>query len=104
MTPDEIATLMNDTAGQRWGDEAHFQRFAAAFQKRISAASMPAIKLAMEAERENGARAEREACAQVCDAVSASADNAALAGQYPIIRNGAEARRCAAAIRARSNA
>jgi hypothetical protein len=28
MTPDEIATLMNDTAGQRWGDEAHFQRFA----------------------------------------------------------------------------
>jgi hypothetical protein len=45
---------------------------------------------------------EREACAKECDAVSASADNAALAGQYLIIRNGAEARRCAAAIRARS--
>ena len=47
---------------------------------------------------------EREACAKECDAVSASADNAALAGQYLVIRNGAEARRCAAAIRARSNA
>jgi len=67
MTPDEIATLMNDTAGQRWGDEAHFQRFAAALQKRSSAASMTAIKLAMEAERQNGAAAEREACAQVCE-------------------------------------
>jgi hypothetical protein len=87
MTPDEIATLMNDTAGQRWGDEAHFQRFAAAFEKRISAASMPAIKLAMEAERENGARAEREACAQVCEGPGWNAANW-----------------CAAAIRARSNA
>jgi hypothetical protein len=48
------------------------------------------------------AAAEREACAKECDAVSASADNAALAGQYLIIKNGAEARRCAAAIRARS--
>jgi hypothetical protein len=45
---------------------------------------------------------EREACAKECDAVSASADNAAVDGQYLIIRNGAEARRCAAAIRARS--
>jgi len=72
MTRDEIAMLMNDTSGQRWGDEAHFQRFAAAFQKRISAASMPAIKLAMEAERENGARVEREACAQVCEGLRPS--------------------------------
>ena len=45
---------------------------------------------------------EREACAKECDAVSASADKAAVDGQYLIIRNGAEARRCAAAIRARS--
>jgi len=72
MTPDEIATLMNDTAGQRWGDEAHFQRFAAALQKRSSAASMTAIKLAMEAERQNGAAAEREACAQMCEALRPS--------------------------------
>jgi hypothetical protein len=48
--------------------------------------------------------AEREACAKECDAVSASADKAAVDGQYLVIRNGAEARRCAAAIRARSNA
>ena len=46
---------------------------------------------------------EREACAKVCDAVSASADKSAVNGQYLIIRNGAEARRCAAAIRARGN-
>jgi hypothetical protein len=91
MTPDEIATLMNDTAGQRWGDEAHFQRFAAAFEKRISAASMPAIKLAMEAERENGARAEREACAKVCEGIGDG-------------NKWSDAHDCAAAIRARSNA
>ena len=72
MNPDEIAALVNDTAGTSWGDRAHFQRFAAAFEKRFSAASMPAIKLAMEAERENGARAEREACAQVCEALRPS--------------------------------
>ena len=46
---------------------------------------------------------EREACAKECDAVSASADKSAVNGQYLIIRNGAEARRCAAAIRARGN-
>ncbi len=28
MTDDEIATLMNDTAGQHWGTEHHFRRFA----------------------------------------------------------------------------
>lgn len=65
MTNDEIATLMNDTAGQHWGDEAHFQRFAAALEKRFTAANMPAIKLAMQAERENGAAAERQRCAQI---------------------------------------
>jgi hypothetical protein len=72
MTPDEIAALVHDTAGAHWGDRAHFQRFAAAFEKRFSAASMPAIKLAMEAERQNGAIAEREACAQVCEALRPS--------------------------------
>ena len=47
------------------------------------------------------AAAEREACAKECDAVAESANKAAVAGQYLIIRNGAEARRCIAAIRAR---
>ena len=51
MTPDEIATLMNDTAGQRWGDEAHFQRFA---------------RLLLTAER--------EACAKVCESEGARTD------------------------------
>ena len=65
MTDNEIVTLMNETAGQHWGDEAHFQRFAVALEKRFSAASMPAIKLAMEAERQNGAIEERHRCAQI---------------------------------------
>jgi hypothetical protein len=65
MTDNEIATLMNETAGQHRGDEAHFQRFAVALEKRFSAASMPAIKLAMEAERQNGAIEERQRCAQI---------------------------------------
>jgi hypothetical protein len=65
MTNDEIATLMNETAGQHWGDEAHFQRFAVALEKRFSAASMPAIKLAMQAERQNGAIEERQRCVQI---------------------------------------
>jgi len=56
------------------------------------------FKLAYEA----GAAAEREACARVCDAVAESANKAAVAGQYLIIRNGAEARRCSAAIRAQA--
>jgi len=45
MTQDEIAQVMQDTAGNSWGDEAHFQRFAALV-----------------------AAAENEACAKVCDA------------------------------------
>ncbi len=28
MKDNEIATLMNDTAGQHWGTEHHFRRFA----------------------------------------------------------------------------
>ena len=42
MTRDEIAVLMNEACGMHWGDEAHFQRFAALV-----------------------AAAEREACAQI---------------------------------------
>jgi len=65
MTNDEIAKLMNDTAGQHWGNEAHFQRFAVALEKHFEAAAKLVIKLAMDAERENGAAAERQRCARV---------------------------------------
>lgn len=44
MNRDEIAQAMQDTAGNSWGNEAHFQRFAA-------------LVIA----------AEREACAKECD-------------------------------------
>ena len=46
MTRDQIAQLMQDSAGADWGTEAHFQRFAAIV-----------------------AVAEREECARVCDEV-----------------------------------
>lgn len=73
MTRDEIAQAMQDTAGNSWGDEAHFQRFAALVIK-------PWVKQ-LEVERKkfqelNGvvtvamqhARAdEREACARVAE-------------------------------------
>ena len=67
---------------------------AAAFEKRSSAASKARcacrgagfIKLAMQAERENGAAAEREACADICD------QHASVEGI---------AQRCAEQIRAR---
>lgn len=44
MTRDQIAQLMQDSAGADWGTEAHFQRFAALV-----------------------AAAEREECAKVCE-------------------------------------
>jgi hypothetical protein len=65
MKDDDIAALMNETAGQHWGDEAHFQRFAVALEKRFEAAAKLVIKLAMDAERENGAAAERRRCVQI---------------------------------------
>ena len=43
MTQDEIAQAMQDSAGNSWGNEAHFQRFAALI-----------------------ANAEREACVKEC--------------------------------------
>lgn len=46
MTRDEIAQAMQDSAGNSWGNEAHFQRFAALI-----------------------AAAEREGCAKVCEAL-----------------------------------
>jgi len=51
MTQDEIAQAMQDTAGNSWGTESHFQRFA----------KLVAAK-------------EREACAKVCDRVVGGKD------------------------------
>lgn len=52
MTRDEIAQAMQDSAGNSWGDEAHFQRFAA-------------LVIA----------AEREACAQLCERMARRTDD-----------------------------
>ena len=49
MTRDEIAQAMQDSAGNSWGDEAHFQRFA-----------------------DLVADAEREACETIADAEASS--------------------------------
>ena len=41
------------------------ERFATLVEQDVMDSSMPAIKLVMRTERENGAREEREACAQI---------------------------------------
>jgi hypothetical protein len=48
MTQDEIAQAMQDTAGNSWGTESHFQRFAKLVAEKATAA-------------------EREACAKVVE-------------------------------------
>ena len=63
------------------------ERFATLVEQDVMDSSMPAIKLVMRTERENGAREEREACADICD------QHASVEGI---------AQRCADAIRARS--
>lgn len=74
MTRDEIAQAMHDTAGSDWGNEAHFQRFAA---------------LIAAAEREECARL----CEQPCDEIQITDDISER-----IYRDAFE---CAEAIRAR---
>jgi hypothetical protein len=46
MTQDEIAQAMQDTAGNSWGTESHFQRFAKLVAKK-----------------------ERETCAKLCESL-----------------------------------
>jgi hypothetical protein len=73
MTRDEIAQFMQDTSGSHWGDEAHFQRFAA-----------------------NLLKAEREACAR--EAMRGTGQPMQTAALKVVL---AERERIAAAIRAR---
>ena len=70
---DKTAQMMQDSSGQHWGTEAHFQRFAALVRAD-----------------------EREACAKVCDEVERKATK-----QPPMVGQGCQA--CATAIRARGN-
>ena len=90
MTKDEIAQAMQDTAGNSWGDEAHFQRFAAlvsdAEAKRIHEDGM----VTLGHMREQIA-AEREECAKECD-IQASWGN---------VDERFGARQCSHAIRSR---
>jgi hypothetical protein len=56
MNKEEIAQLMNETSGQSFGTESHFQRFAAAL-----------------------VAAEREACAKVAENYCGAWDNEGFA-------------------------
>jgi hypothetical protein len=72
MKDNDIATMMHETAGQHWGDEAHFQRFAymllAADRKRqeeqLHTCSAMCDK-PLCAARRRGVEAERHRCAQI---------------------------------------
>ena len=77
MNRDEIAQMMQDTAGAHWGTEAHFQRFAALV-----------------------AAHEREACAKVCDAKVKDEYATGLIDHHEI----GWTESCAFAIRARGEA
>ncbi len=73
MTDDDIASLMNAAAGEHWGTEMHFRRFAALV-----------------------AAAEREACAKVADEHTPEKHNGEPLATHVV------GRKIAAAIRARS--
>jgi hypothetical protein len=82
MNRDDIVKLAREAgmAQEFHGVFPSMERFAAFVEKHAIAASMPAIKLSMQAER--------EACADICD------QHASIEGI---------AQRCAAEIRARSH-
>jgi hypothetical protein len=50
MTDDEIAKLMNDTAGQHWGTEHHFRRFAYIL---LAAERQRCVQIAREFDRDH---------------------------------------------------
>ena len=98
MTEDEIAQAMQDSAGNSWGDEAHFQRFAAlvikpwADQLEVERKKFKELNDVAALGMQHARAAEREACAKVCES---------LAGQQWVTREAAL--ECSDAIRARGN-
>ena len=79
MNRDEIAQMMQDSAGANWGTEAHFQRFAALVAAEAakrgecgkSAAegwALYCVSCYEESMVKAAVAAEREACALVCEA------------------------------------
>jgi hypothetical protein len=102
-TSDSWIPIIGPAAIERFFTLA-YEAGAAAERERIIAANAPEIERinAHIKELEQARLEEREACARACDAVAESANKAAVAGQYLVVRNGAEARRCSAAIRAQA--
>ena len=106
---DKTAQMMQDSSGQHWGTEAHFQRFAALIraderERLLTGVEMPepdgmdnddTAYFTAEQLRETVAAAvarEREVCAKVCEELGMATN-----GMYE--RN----HECATAIRARGN-
>ena len=75
MTRDEIAQTMQDTAGSDWGTESHFQRFATLFKKRMIRDGWRQCAVGQRTTQfcgqlEAAVEAQREECAQVCEAIT----------------------------------
>ena len=92
MNRDEIAQMMQDSAGNSWGTEAHFQRFAA---------------LVAAAEREAFNKERRQYADWFDEAAADIADWGGYASEYfqskhELDRNVQDFKNRAAAIRARS--
>ena len=100
MNRDEIAQMMQDSAGNSWGNEAHFQRFAALVAAAKETELMDSMTIAYmdgyEKGKDAGAIAEREACAKKLDEDARHYVSAGTVGHT--------ISKCAAAIRARGQA
>ncbi len=68
MNRDEVATLMNEAAGQAWGTEEHFQRFAALIEARAAEREREAIMdewwMCVQSDLENGVKSLNERAAE----------------------------------------
>lgn len=64
MTNDDIATLMNNAAGQDWGTEMHFRRFAYMLLVAEREAIIDEWCMRMQSDLENGVRYLNEKAAE----------------------------------------
>ena len=64
---DKTAQMMQDSAGNSWGTEAHFQAFAALIRADTMEAATRAANVSWSLACKKMVELEREACAKVCD-------------------------------------
>jgi hypothetical protein len=81
MTRDEIAQAMNDSAGYEWGNEAHFQSFAALLKDRMIRDGWRQCAVGQRTTQfcgqlEEALKGEREACREIAFRMAHSDEDA----------------------------